>query len=364
MQRQRRRTATTKETKVSDIARQVDESANSPVEPVEDALSDVIGAIEKAHGKGSIMSLGGQSAVFKDWPVIPSGIISLDRALGIWGWPKGRVIEIYGPEASGKTTLALHAVANAQKQGGYCAFVDAEHAIDPQYAKRLGVDINALLISQPDNGEQALEIADKLITSHKLALVVIDSVAALVPKAEIDGEMGDSQIALQARLMSKALRKLTGVIGKTHTSLIFINQIRHKVGIIFGSPETTSGGNALKFYASIRADVRRIGAIKEGDNITGNRTRIKIVKNKLAPPLKEAEADIIYGHGFSYFGDLVDLASQIGLITRAGAWYAYGKEQIGQGRQQAKKYLETNPVMASEIETQVMECLKKEAGAL
>jgi len=306
----------------------------------EKAVESAITQIERQFGKGSIMKLGSRSIV--DVPVIPSGSLALDRALGIGGLPKGRVIEIYGPESSGKTTLALHAVASAQKQGGIAAFIDAEHALDTVYARKLGVDCDELLVSQPDTGEQALEIADMLVRSGAIGIVVIDSVAALVPRAEIEGEMGDSHMGLQARLMSQALRKLTGTINKTMTSVIFINQIRMKIGVVFGNPETTTGGNALKFYSSVRLDIRRIGAIKEGQEVVGNRTRVRVVKNKLAPPFQEAEFDIMYGEGISRTGDLLDLGVEAGVVDKSGSWYSYGGERIGQGRSNVKKFFAEN----------------------
>ena len=306
----------------------------------EKAVESAITQIERQFGKGSIMKLGSQSIV--DVPVILSGSLALDRALGIGGLPRGRVIEIYGPESSGKTTLALHAVANAQKQGGIAAFIDAEHALDTAYARKLGVDCDELLVSQPDTGEQALEIADMLVRSGAIDVVVIDSVAALVPRAEIEGEMGDSHMGLQARLMSQALRKLTGTINKTMTSVIFINQIRMKIGVVFGNPETTTGGNALKFYSSVRLDIRRIGAIKEAQEVVGNRTRVRVVKNKLAPPFQEAEFDIMYGEGISRTGDLLDLGVEAGVVDKSGSWYSYEGERIGQGRNNVKKFFEEN----------------------
>ncbi|MEE8300893.1 MAG: recombinase RecA [Candidatus Tectomicrobia bacterium] len=315
------------------------------------ALSLAITQIDKQFGKGSIMRLGETRTL--DIAVIPSGSLALDAALGVGGVPRGRVIEIYGPEASGKTTLALHIVASAQRSGGEAAFVDAEHALDPTYACRLGVNTDDLLISQPDSGEQALEITDVLVRSGALDVVVIDSVAALVPQAEIDGEMGDPQMGLQARLMSQAMRKLTGMIHKTKTCVIFVNQIRHKIGVFFGSPETTTGGNALKFYASLRLDIRRIDAIKAGQEIVGNRTRVKIVKNKVAPPFKQVEFDIMYGKGISYAGELLDLAVQQDIIQKSGAWFSHGDERIGQGRDNAKTYLDEHPEVAASIEAQV-----------
>jgi len=305
------------------------------------AVENAVGQIEKQHGKGSIMKLGTASLAI-DIPVISTGSVSLDHALGVGGLPKGRVVEIYGPESSGKTTLALHAIANAQKQGGIAVLIDAEYAFDALYAKNLGVDIDNLLVSQPDTGEQALEITDTLIRSGAVDIIVIDSVAALVPAAEIEGDMGDSHMGLQARLMSQALRKLTGIISKSKTCLIFINQLRMKIGVMFGNPETTTGGNALKFYASVRIDVRRIAAIKDGDNVVGSRTRAKVVKNKVAPPFKEAEFDIMYGKGISASGDIIDLGVEYGIIEKSGTWLSFNGERIGQGREKAKEYLETN----------------------
>jgi recombination protein RecA len=315
------------------------------------AVDSAMSQIERQFGKGSIMKLGSRPIV--EVPVISSGAIALDRALGIGGLPRGRVVEIYGPESSGKTTLALHAVANAQKKGGIAAFIDAEHALDTGYAKRLGVNCDELLVSQPDTGEQALEIADMLLRSGAIDVMVIDSVAALVPRAEIEGEMGDAHMGLQARLMSQALRKLTGTIGKTNTCLIFINQIRMKIGIVFGNPETTTGGNALKFYASVRLDIRRTGAIKNGQDVVGNRTRVKIVKNKMAPPFKEAEFDIMYGEGISVVGDLLDIGVEAGIIDKSGAWYSYNGERIGQGRENVKTFLSENPDLFADINEKV-----------
>jgi len=321
------------------------------VQQKEKTLDLAISQIEKQFGQGSIMRMGEDSIVKIE--SISTGSISLDAALGIGGIPRGRVTEIYGPESSGKTTLTLHIIAEAQKTGGYAAFIDAEHAMDPEYAKKLGVDTDNLLISQPDTGEQALDITETLVRSGALDIIVIDSVAALVPKAELDGDMGDSHMGLQARLMSQALRKLTGSVSKSKTSVIFINQIRHKIGVMFGSPETTTGGNALKFYASIRLDIRRIGQIKEGDQVVGNRTRVKVVKNKVAPPFKNTEFDIMYGEGISYEGDLLDLAVQADIVNKMGAWYSYNKEKIGQGRENAKRYLQDNENVRNEIETGV-----------
>ena len=311
-------------------------------------LESTISQIERNFGKGSVMKLGEREVVEID--AISSGSLSLDMALGIGGLPKGRIVEIYGPESSGKTTLALHVIAEAQKKGGTCAFVDAEHALDPIYAKKLGVNTDEMLISQPDNGEQALEIADTLVNSNAIDVLVIDSVAALVPRAEIEGDMGDSHMGLHARLMSQALRKLTGSISRSQALVIFINQIRQKIGVMFGSPETTTGGNALKFYASIRMDIRRIGAIKDRDEVIGNQTRVKVVKNKLAPPFKTVEFDIMYGEGISKTGEILDLATKDGLVEKAGAWYSYNGERIGQGRENAKIYLKENNNIASEIE--------------
>ena len=321
------------------------------VQQKEKTLDLAISQIEKQFGQGSIMRMGEDSIVKIE--SISTGSISLDAALGIGGIPRGRITEIYGPESSGKTTLTLHIIAEAQKTGGYAAFIDAEHAMDPEYAKKLGVDTDNLLISQPDTGEQALDITETLVRSGALDIIVIDSVAALVPKAELDGDMGDSHMGLQARLMSQALRKLTGSVSKSRTSVIFINQIRHKIGVKFGSPETTTGGNALKFYASIRLDIRRIGQIKEGDQVVGNRTRVKVVKNKVAPPFKNTEFDIMYGEGISYEGDLLDLAVQADIVNKMGAWYSYNKEKIGQGRENAKRYLQDNENVRNEIETGV-----------
>ncbi|MEG1727053.1 MAG: recombinase RecA [Acidaminococcaceae bacterium] len=316
------------------------------------ALEVALRQIEKDFGKGSIMKLG-EAGAKMNIETIPSGALSLDIALGVGGIPRGRVIEIYGPESSGKTTVALHMIAEAQKLGGYAAFIDAEHALDPEYARRLGVNIDELLISQPDNGEQALEIADALVRSGAIDIIVIDSVAALVPRAEIEGEMGDTHVGLQARLMSQALRKLTGIISKSKTATIFINQIREKVGVMFGSPETTSGGRALKFYATIRLDVRRIETLKNGNDMIGSRTRVKVVKNKIAPPFKQAEFDIMYGEGISHEGCLVDLGAEYNVINKSGAWYSYGEERMGQGKENVKEFLKKNPQIAKEIEAKV-----------
>lgn len=320
------------------------------------ALDNAIRQIEKDFGKGSIMKLG-EVAAKMNVEVIPTGTLSLDIALGVGGVPRGRVIEIYGPESSGKTTVALHVIAQAQKMGGIAAFIDAEHALDPAYAKKLGVDTDNLLISQPDNGEQALEIADALVRSGAIDIVVVDSVAALVPKAEIEGEMGDSHVGLQARLMSQAMRKLTGIISKSRTTAIFINQIREKVGIMFGNPETTTGGRALKFYASVRLDVRKVDTLKQGNDMVGNRTRIKVVKNKIAPPFKQAEFDIMYGQGISHEGCLIDIGTDLDIIDKSGAWYSYCGERLGQGRENAKEFLKENTAVAIEIERKIREKL-------
>lgn len=315
------------------------------------SIDNAISQIQKQFGKGSIMRLGSQEA--QNVPVIPTGSLSLDIALGVGGFPKGRVAEIYGPESSGKTTLALHVVAEAQKAGGTAAFIDAEHALDTNYAKRLGVDIDNLLVSQPDFGEQALDIAEILIRSGGVDVIVIDSVAALVPRAEIDGNAGDSHMGLQARLMSQAMRKFTGVLNRSNTVLIFINQIRMKIGVMFGNPETTTGGNALKFYSSLRLDIRRIGQIKDGQDVIGNRTKVKVVKNKVAPPFKLAEFDIVYGEGISKVGDMLDLAVDIEIVDKSGSWYSYLDERIGQGRENAKKFLMDQPEMCLDIENKV-----------
>ncbi len=319
----------------------------------EAALESVTSTIEKQYGKGAIMRLG-EGISLPEVQVIPSGSLALDIALGCGGFPRGRILEIYGPESSGKTTLALSAIAEAQRRGGICAFVDAEHALDVSYAKKLNVKTDDLLVSQPDNGEQALEITEMLVRSGAVDIVVVDSVAALVPKAEIEGEMGDQHVGLQARLMSQALRKLTGTINKSNTLVIFINQIRMKIGVMFGSPETTTGGNALKFYSSVRLDIRRIGSIKQGEKAVGNRTKVKVVKNKLAPPFREVEFDIMYGEGISREGDLVDLGAECGVIEKSGAWFAYGGERIGQGRENAKEYLRAHPELAQAIEAAVL----------
>ena len=336
----------------------------------EKALALALGSIEKAYGKGSIMKLG-EAGARVETDIIPTGTPSLDLALGVGGYARGRIVEIYGPESSGKTTLTLHAIAEAQKAGGVAAFIDAEHALDPTYARKLGVNVDELLVSQPDHGEQALEIADTLVRSGAVDIIVIDSVAALVPKAEIEGEMGDTHVGLQARLMSQALRKLTGSVQKSNTTLFFINQIRMKIGVMFGSPETTSGGNALKFYASQRLDIRRIGTIKVGDKAIGNRTRVKIVKNKLAPPFQLCEFDILFGRGISRSGDVLDLAVDGGIVDKAGAWYSYNGDRLGQGRDNTRNFLEQNLELLSEIEHKILakngllrgEAAKKAAAA-
>ena len=326
------------------------------------ALAAALGQIEKQFGKGSIMRMG-DSTASRDIEAISTGSLGLDIALGIGGLPKGRVVEIYGPESSGKTTLTLHAIAEAQKSGGVAAFVDAEHALDPSYAEKLGVDVDNLLVSQPDTGEQALEIADMLVRSGAIDIVVIDSVAALVPRAEIEGDMGDSHMGLQARLMSQALRKLTANIKRTNTLVIFINQIRMKIGVMFGSPETTTGGNALKFYASVRLDIRRIGAIKKGDEILGNETRVKVVKNKVSPPFKQVEFDILYGQGISREGEIIDLGVKEKLIDKAGAWYSYNGEKIGQGKDNARQFLKDNPQISSDLQAELKSRLLPKSGS-
>ena len=317
----------------------------------EKALADALKTIEKAYGKGSIMKLG--DANQEKIEVIPSGSIALDIALGVGGYPKGRIIEVFGPESSGKTTLALHIVAEAQKMGGDAAFIDAEHALDPVYAKKLGVDIDNLIVSQPDTGEQALEITESLVRSGALDVIVVDSVAALVPKAEIDGDMGDSHMGLQARLMSQALRKLTGALNKTKTVLIFINQLREKIGVMFGNPETTTGGRALKFYASVRLDIRKIENIKQDGEVKGNRVRVKVIKNKVAPPFREAEFDVVYGEGISKAGNILDMAVNLDIIEKSGSWFSYNGERIGQGRENVKRYLKENPKLLEEVESKV-----------
>lgn len=331
--------------------------AKAPANEKMKALMAAMEKIEKNYGKGSIMKMGDEA--IENIPVISSGSIGLNAALGVGGYPRGRVIEIYGPESSGKTTLAIHAIAEAQKAGGIAAFIDAEHAFDRFYAEKLGVDVENLWISQPDSGEQALEIAEQLIRSSAIDIIVIDSVAALTPKAELEGEMGDSKMGLQARLMSQALRKLTAAINKTNTTCIFINQLRDKIGVMFGNPETTTGGNALKFYASVRLDIRRIGQIKDGDESTGNQTRVKVVKNKVAPPFRKAEFDIMYGEGISRSGELVDLGTEFGIIKKSGSWYSYGETKIGQGRESAKECMRENPELAEQIESQIYAALKE-----
>ena len=327
----------------------------TPAPDREKALELALAQIDKQHGKGSVMRLGAEGRVPIE--VIPTGSIALDVALGIGGLPRGRVVEVYGPESSGKTSIALHAVANAQRAGGIAAFIDAEHALDPDYAKALGVDTDALLVSQPDTGEQALEITDMLIRSGALDIVVIDSVAALVPRAEIEGEMGDSHVGLQARLMSQALRKITGALSNSGTTAIFINQLREKIGVFFGSPETTTGGKALKFYASVRLDIRRIETLKEGGDAVGNHTRVKVVKNKCAPPFKQAEFDILYGKGISAEGSLIDMGVEQGIVRKSGAWYTYEGDQLGQGKENARRFLQDNPDIAAEIEKRIKDKL-------
>jgi len=336
-------------------------TASSRNDEKQRALSLALGQIEKQYGKGAIMRLG--ESQIADIPVIPTGSLALDAALGVGGMPRGRIVEIYGPEASGKTTLALHVIASAQRGGGEAAFVDAEHALDPSYARKLGVNLDDLLISQPDSGEQALEITDVLVRSGALDVVVVDSVAALVPQAEIDGDMGEPQMGLQARLMSQAMRKLTGIVHKTKTCVIFINQIRQKIGVFFGNPETTTGGNALKFYTSVRLDIRRLDAIKSGQEVVGNRTRVKIVKNKVAPPFRQVEFDIMYGNGICRAGELLDLAVQREIVQKSGAWFAYNGERIGQGRDNARLYLEEHPETAVAIEVQVRQALSMPQAA-
>jgi recombination protein RecA len=318
------------------------------------ALDLAVSQIEKQFGKGAIMKLG-EEAIIKDVPVISTGSLTLDLALGIGGLPRGRIVEIYGPESSGKTTLALQVVAQAQKVGGTCAYIDAEHALDMGYAQKLGIKVDELLVSQPDNGEQALEITDTLVRSSAVDIIVIDSVAALTPRAEIEGEMGEPQMGLQARLMSQALRKLVGTISRSNTLVIFINQVRMKIGVMFGNPETTTGGNALKFYASVRLDIRRTGAVKQGEEIVGNRTKVKVVKNKMAPPFKEAEFDVLYGSGVSKEGELVDIGAENGIVDKSGAWYSFSGDRIGQGRENAKEYLKEHPEISQVIESKIRE---------
>ena len=322
------------------------------------ALQAAMAKIEKDFGKGSIMKLGDEQV--ENVEVIPTGSISLNAALGVGGYPKGRIIEIYGPESSGKTTLAIHAIAEAQKAGGIAAFIDAEHAFDRFYAAKLGVNVDELLISQPDNGEQALEIADQLIRSSAIDIIVIDSVAALTPKAEIEGDMGDNKVGLQARLMSQALRKLTSTISKTNTTCIFINQLREKIGVMFGNPETTTGGNALKFYASVRLDIRRVSTIKDGDQPIGNQVRVKVVKNKVAPPFRKAEFEITFGEGISHIGEIVDLGTELGILKKSGSWFSYGETRLGQGRDAVKRVIQDNPELSEELEVKIMEALREE----
>jgi recombination protein RecA len=343
-------------TRVMAATDRADRTENSNDKERAKAVELAVGQIEKQFGKGSIMRLGSKDSV-APIPVISTGSISLDWALGVGGFPRGRVIEIFGPESSGKTTLALQTIAQAQKLGGVAAFVDAEHALDAKYAQKLGVDLENLLVSQPDNGEQALEITEVLIRSNGVDVVVVDSVAALVPRAEIEGEMGDAQMGLQARLMSQALRKLTGVVSKSKTSLIFINQLREKIGVMFGNPETTTGGRALKFYSSVRVDIRRIGAIKDGDSVTGGRTRVKVVKNKVAPPFREAEFDVMYGEGISREGDLLDKGVEFDIVEKSGTWFSYKGERLGQGRENSKNFLKQNPETAATIESALREAM-------
>lgn len=338
------------------MAKTTDEN-NVPNSEKLKALQAAMAKIEKDFGRGSVMRMGDEQV--EDVEVIPTGSLALNAALGVGGYPKGRIIEIYGPESSGKTTLAIHAIAEAQKEGGIAAFIDAEHAFDRFYAKKLGVNVDELLISQPDNGEQALEIADQLIRSSAIDIIVIDSVAALTPKAEIEGDMGDNKVGLQARLMSQALRKLTSTISKTKTTCIFINQLREKIGIMFGNPETTTGGNALKFYASVRLDIRRVTTLKDGDTPIGNQVRVKIVKNKVAPPFRKAEFEITFGEGISHVGEIVDLGVELGIIKKSGSWFSYGETRLGQGRDAVKKIIKDNPELSEEIEQLIAEALKK-----
>ena len=337
------------------MAKTTDEN-NVPNNEKLKALQAAMAKIEKDFGRGSVMRMGDEQV--EDVDVIPTGSLALNAALGVGGYPKGRIIEIYGPESSGKTTLAIHAIAEAQKAGGIAAFIDAEHAFDRFYAKKLGVDVDELLISQPDNGEQALEIADQLIRSSAIDIIVIDSVAALTPKAEIEGDMGDNKVGLQARLMSQALRKLTSTISKTNTTCIFINQLREKIGVMFGNPETTTGGNALKFYASVRLDIRRVTTLKDGDTPIGNQVRVKIVKNKVAPPFRKAEFEITFGEGISHVGEFVDLGVELGIIKKSGSWFSYGETRLGQGRDAVKKIIKDNPDLADELEQKIAEALK------
>lgn len=332
------------------------EENTTPMSEKLKALQAAMSKIEKDFGRGSVMKLGDEQ--IEDVEVIPTGSLALNAALGVGGYPKGRIIEIYGPESSGKTTLAIHAIAEAQKRGGIAAFIDAEHAFDRFYAKKLGVDVDELLISQPDNGEQALEIADQLIRSSAIDIIVIDSVAALTPKAEIEGDMGDNKVGLQARLMSQALRKLTSTISKTNTTCIFINQLREKIGVMFGNPETTTGGNALKFYASVRLDIRRVTTLKDGDTPIGNQVRVKIVKNKVAPPFRKAEFEITFGEGISHVGEIVDLGVELGIIKKSGSWFSYSESRLGQGRDAVKKIIKDNPELSEELEGKIAEALK------
>ena len=332
------------------------EENTTPMSEKLKALQAAMSKIEKDFGRGSVMKLGDEQ--IEDVEVIPTGSLALNAALGVGGYPKGRIIEIYGPESSGKTTLAIHAIAEAQKRGGIAAFIDAEHAFDRFYAKKLGVDVDELLISQPDNGEQALEIADQLIRSSAIDIIVIDSVAALTPKAEIEGDMGDNKVGLQARLMSQALRKLTSTISKTNTTCIFINQLREKIGVMFGNPETTTGGNALKFYASVRLDIRRVTTLKDGDTPIGNQVRVKIVKNKVAPPFRKAEFEITFGEGISHVGEIVDLGVELGIIKKSGSWFSYGESRLGQGRDAVKKIIKDSPELSEELEGKIAEALK------
>lgn len=340
------------------MAKKEDIQGSGSTEEKLKALQAAMAKIEKDFGKGSIMKLGDEQIENVD--VIPTGSLALDAALGVGGYPKGRIIEIYGPESSGKTTLAIHAIAEAQKAGGIAAFIDAEHAFDRFYAAKLGVNVDELLISQPDNGEQALEIADQLIRSSAIDIIVVDSVAALTPKAEIEGEMGDNKVGLQARLMSQALRKLTSTINKTNTTCIFINQLREKIGIMFGNPETTTGGNALKFYASVRLDIRRVTTLKDGDTPIGNQVRVKVVKNKVAPPFRKAEFEITFGEGISHIGEVVDLGTELGIIKKSGSWFSYGEAKIGQGRDAVKRMLKDNPELCEELEARIAEALKEQ----
>lgn len=338
------------------MAKKEEEQAGGVSEKLK-ALQAAMAKIEKDFGKGSIMKLGDEQ--IENVEVIPTGSLALNAALGVGGYPKGRIIEIYGPESSGKTTLAIHAIAEAQKAGGIAAFIDAEHAFDRFYASKLGVNVDELLISQPDNGEQALEIADQLIRSSAIDIIVIDSVAALTPKAEIEGDMGDNKVGLQARLMSQALRKLTSNISKTNTTCIFINQLREKIGVMFGNPETTTGGNALKFYASVRLDIRRVTTLKDGDQPIGNQVRVKVVKNKVAPPFRKAEFEITFGEGISHIGEIVDLGTELGIIKKSGSWFSYGESKIGQGRDAVKRILKDNPELCEEVEAKIVEALKE-----